>query len=200
MKLKITDSELYCVVFLLLISIFYSCKAFAGNCPAEPTQMSVPYGERITCEINPESDTDVFYFSGTKGDRVVATLDRISGEDFRPIMKMYAPDGEYLDYSFTKIDKSLPKTGIYSVTVNDNSQNYSGQYAFGVSCLGGNCLPNGNFDCSGATLSSADLSIHIPVLNMQTSNGNVPIWVDFSYQQHLKDGIYFKVLNYGIAK
>ncbi len=133
-------------VFLCLIFAVFSLSggAEAGTCEAEPTDMSVSYGELITCEIDTGSDTDLYRFSGNADDRVLIEADWISGDDFVPRITLIAPDGSRLSsqYLAAVIDYVLPQTGTYTVIVNDDYYDYPGKYNLLISCTGGSCLPS----------------------------------------------------------
>ena len=48
-------------------------RAEAAPCTAEPTDMSVHYGDLISCDVNPATDTDFYRFSGRQaGIRILA--------------------------------------------------------------------------------------------------------------------------------
>lgn len=163
--------------------------------------MSVSYGEAITCEINPGTDTNVYRFSAIANDRVLVEADWARGDYFSPKVKLYAPDGSALSekWSPAQIDMVLPQTGTYMVYVSDDSYYNDGSYTFMVSCAGGSCLPTGNTLCSGATHSS-DFKNHIPVLNYQFDGGTIPCWADFVYQPDSSGNILFKLVDFGLIQ
>jgi hypothetical protein len=68
-------------------------KAQATPCEAEPMDMSVAYGERIDCNIIPGADTDLYRFTGSTGDRILAESVWVSGANFFPRIQLFAPDG-----------------------------------------------------------------------------------------------------------
>ncbi len=121
----------------------------AGNaqavtaCDPEPTNMSVAYGELITCDITPGTDTDLYHFSGNAGDRILAEALFVSGISFNPRIQLIAPDGATLGNTFSpaRLDIVLAQTGTYTVIISDDFSNVSGEYSFSVSCLSGSCLP-----------------------------------------------------------
>lgn len=140
-------------------------KAQATPCEAEPTDMSVGYGERIECDITPGTDTDVYRFSGVTGDRILAEAVWVSGGSFNPRIKLIAPDGSVLGdtWSPARLDIVLSQAGIYTAIISDDGSFYAGGYAFTVSCTAGLCLPpsppdppEGNIDCG---LESTDMFV-----------------------------------------
>ena len=62
----------------LLAMVFPQYSEAAENsipCTAEPTDMTIHYGEHINCTIGPiGADSDTFRFSGRAGDNVILVL------------------------------------------------------------------------------------------------------------------------------
>jgi len=48
-------------------------------CTAEPTDMTIAYGNLVTCAIDIAGDTDTFRFAGRIGERIVLQAARQSG-------------------------------------------------------------------------------------------------------------------------
>lgn len=129
------------VIIAMLLPLF-SDTAQASPCESEPTDMSVAYGDQITCPISAGGDTDLFRFSGVAGDRVLAEAVEVGVAGFGPRIRVLAPNGTQLGdtYSPARLDLILPQTGIYTAIVYDANSFYAGDYAFAVSCLSGTCL------------------------------------------------------------
>jgi hypothetical protein len=119
--------------------------AEAAPCTAEPTDMSVNYGELISCDVNPATDTDFYRFSGHAGDRVLAEAAFVSGAGFAPRIQLFAPDGTSLGVitSPPRLDVVLPQTGTYTLSVFNHfvTNATPGAYTAVVSCVGGSCAP-----------------------------------------------------------
>ena len=134
-----------CFASMVFALCSLSGRAEAVVCEAEPTDMSVTYSERITCEINSATDTDLYRFSGETDDRILAEAVWISGANFKPRIKLIAPDGTELADTWNpaaRVNIVLPQTGIYTAIISDNQARYIGEYAFTVSCIGGSCQPS----------------------------------------------------------
>src|SRR5262245_34319691 len=101
-------------------------RAEATPCEAEPTDMSVAYGEQITCDITPGTDTDLYRFSGNTGDRILAEALWVSGASFNPRIKLIAPDGSVLGdtWSPARLDVVLPQTGTYTAIISDDGADF----------------------------------------------------------------------------
>jgi len=198
---RITIHVAICFFVTLLIFFSHSKRSEAGTCNAEPTDMSVSYGQSITCDINSGSDTDTYRFSGKAKDRVIIEADWVSGDNFVPDIELIAPDGSRVTSTYYPyvIETNLSQTGTYTVIVSAHDTRYIGKYNLTIKCAGGSCLPTGNTPCSGPTLSS-DMKMHIPVLNILTQSGWVPIWADFEYLPDQNGNILFKTVNYGLIK
>jgi hypothetical protein len=118
-------------------------RAEAAPCAAEPTDMSVNYGDLISCEINPRSDNDFYRFSGRAGDHVLAQVAFVSGPGFDPRVEILAPNGASLGSGINVNPGVLPQTGTYTAIVyNAFSTSNPGNYTFTVACTGGTCLPS----------------------------------------------------------
>jgi hypothetical protein len=119
-----------------------------GNiaCEPEPTDQFPGYGTRVSCDITPATDVDIYRFAGAAGDRVLAEAAFVSGDVFAPRVQVLAPDGTLLGDSTNppRVGLVLPQSGTYTVFVFNNFVGggaTSGQYTFVVSCAGGSCLP-----------------------------------------------------------
>ncbi|HEY7171566.1 MAG TPA: PPC domain-containing protein [Vicinamibacterales bacterium] len=114
-------------------------------CEPEPTDQFPGYGTRVSCDITPATDVDVYRFAGAAGDRVLAEAAYVSGDLFIPRIQMFAPDGTSLQVASTppRLDVVLPQAGTYTVIVFNHfvTNATAGQYTFMVSCTGGSCLP-----------------------------------------------------------
>ena len=75
---------------ILLGASFLAFLAFAlcslvgkaeATCEPEPTDMSVAYGELVTCDIA-IGDTDLYRFSGNTGDQILVEAIWVSGREF----------------------------------------------------------------------------------------------------------------------
>jgi hypothetical protein len=118
--------------------------AAAAPCAPEPTDMSVALGNLITCDTSPAADTDIFRFSATAGNRVLAEALFVSGaSNYTPFIQLVAPDGTLLGGTWgpARLEMIVPQTGTYSVVVSALSAAAVGQYSVMVSCVGGTCLP-----------------------------------------------------------
>ncbi len=171
------------------------------SCSSEPTDMFLNYGTRVLCDIGVPSDVDIYRFTGRAKDRVIIEADWVSGDNFVPDIELIAPDGSRVTSTYYPyvIETNLSQTGTYTVIVSAHDTRYIGKYNLTIKCAGGSCLPTGNTPCSGPTLSS-DMKMHIPVLNILTQSGWVPIWADFEYLPDQNGNILFKTVNYGLIK
>ncbi|GEM_PF-5794303 len=80
-------------------------------CSPEPTNMTISYGDTVTCAIDVIGDTDVFRFSGSAGETVVVQASRLNGG--HPCVELFRPDGTRLgshcpyNSSSARIDAAL---------------------------------------------------------------------------------------------
>ncbi len=171
-------------------------------CEAEPTDMFPHYGTRVTCDITPGTDSDLYRFPGIAGDRVLAEAVALSGGvNFVPVLRVIAPDGTILitTWSPGRADLLLPQTGTYTAIVTSfYAATYVGQYAFTVSCTGGKCLPP-PFGGPALTLELTGCTGCQPgeqfrVLAKWKNTGSHDVRVEIKVGLRLPDGTPFNVL------
>jgi hypothetical protein len=128
---------------LLVLLSFQVAPADASPCETEPTDMSVAYGDQIICDTDPTTDTDLFRFTGTAGDRILAEALFVSGTSYVPRIQLVAPNGVVLTNTFSpaRADLVLPQTGTYTAVIFSHASSAVGSYAFTVSCTSGTCSP-----------------------------------------------------------
>jgi predicted phage tail protein len=81
-------------------------------CPAEPTTMSIAYGDAVTCTLQNASDTDVFTFAGMAGEVIIVNALSVC-------LTLAAPGGGSVDAcgaSRNRIDAVLSETGTFTLT------------------------------------------------------------------------------------
>lgn len=81
-----------CGMFAMLVPQYSEAADDSIPCTAEPTDMTIHYGERINCTIGPiGADSDTFRFSGRAGDNVVLVLANAVGFRINACVELYAP-------------------------------------------------------------------------------------------------------------
>jgi hypothetical protein len=114
-------------------------------CEPEPTDQFPGYGTRVSCDITPATDVDIYRFAGAAGDRILAEAAFVSGNGFTPRVQVIAPDGTVIGDASNppRVGVVLPQAGTYTVFVFNFFVNgaTAGAYTFTVSCAGGSCLP-----------------------------------------------------------
>ena len=143
MKQRTPRVNLWALVGLVVALSSLAGRAEAVPCAPEPTDMSVSFGTLITCDTTGAGDTDLFRFSASSGDRVLAEALLIAGTSYTPFIQVFAPDGTALGATWgpARLDLVVQQTGTFTVAVSALSGTASGQYSVMVSCLGGGCLP-----------------------------------------------------------
>ncbi|MBK1730797.1 hypothetical protein [Thiococcus pfennigii] len=119
----------------------FAVTAKAVECDPEPTDMFVEYSESITCDINPEADTDIFRIVGGAGDRVLIEALDDDPDRFQTSIYLVAPDGATVKSGYRSIEATLPETGTYTARVHDTGHDDTGDYVFTTYCLSGACSP-----------------------------------------------------------
>jgi hypothetical protein len=125
------------LLFVVLAAMPAWAVSEAKVCGPEPTDMAVAYGDVLSgtnCDIA-VSDTDLFRFVGTAGDRIRIVAADLGGdyrvgicvELFGPGLPATAPVCG--DVSL-QIDKSLPGTGMYTLVVSEWGNDAAFPYAF----------------------------------------------------------------------
>ena len=115
------------------------------DCEPEPTDQFPFFGTRVSCDITPATDVDVYRFTGSAGDRVLTEAAWVSGDVFAPRIQVYAPNGDSVGLitSPPRLDFVLPQSGVYTALVFNHfvTNATGGQYTFTFTCIGGSCLP-----------------------------------------------------------
>lgn len=119
------------LLFIVVVLIPQITTAAEGTiCDAEPTSMSVAYGDVITCSFESAGDTDTFRFAGTTGESVFMQATDRSGS--HPCLQLIAPDAssqtDCENWPTNAIDTVLTQTGTYSVIVYDFWSGATGEY------------------------------------------------------------------------
>ncbi len=114
---------LFALIPITLLLFQQSSKAALEGeaCGPEPTNMTIDYGDLITCSINPTGDTDTFRFTGSAGDTVDISVARRSGGD--PCVELFNPQGGRLGGTCTsfvsRVRVMLTSTGVHTILVSE---------------------------------------------------------------------------------
>ena len=108
------------------------------TCDAEPTSMSIQYGDLIDCTLEIGTDRDIFRFAGILGD--IVTLQIADFDSFAPTVAMidvFDPTGSALISADGTIEFTLVKSGIHSVRVSElgNDATVPVRYSLGLDRL-----------------------------------------------------------------
>jgi uncharacterized protein (TIGR03437 family) len=105
-------------------------------CVPKPGTTNISYGELVSCEINPVGDSNFFKFTGQAGDYVRFNLFRYTGGADH-CFRLIDPDGVFGNYncvnglyrpSTLSVEKSLTKSGEYTIQVIDGSNDETFTY------------------------------------------------------------------------
>ncbi len=104
-------------------------------CTPEPTDMTISYGNLISCSIDNAGDTDLFRFAGTNGEPIVVQVTYQSGA-MRPCIQLIAPDSSTTtacNNAFSnRIDTTLNQTGTYTILVDVFFSGTTGNYSLAL--------------------------------------------------------------------
>lgn len=112
-------------------------------CTAEPTNMTINYGDVVECAIDAAGDTDLFRFDGTAGTVVILSLRDGSANTLssypRPVGYLYEP-GSTTPMLTTPAGTSsqtveLPVSGQYTIRVTENGNDQPEVYRIGLERL-----------------------------------------------------------------
>jgi uncharacterized protein (TIGR03437 family) len=119
-------------VLLLAVAELLFCPARAvaqmRPCDPEPTNMTINYGDVVSCDISPIGDTDSFQFAGTAGQMVLIQVTKLSGAG-TPYFELSDPGSIRIDAQgdrwsgIARSEAQLVKTGIYRIRVQDADDN-----------------------------------------------------------------------------
>ena len=100
-------------------------------CPAEPTDMSITYGDHVSCEISPVGDMDLFRFQGQAGERMAVVGTRLAGGS--PCIEVRGPAPGETQVTIAcgnnfRLDAVLPASGLFTLrateAANDGTVSY----------------------------------------------------------------------------
>lgn len=122
-----------CGMFTMLLPQYSEAVEAAIPCTAEPTDMTMHYGEIIQCAIGPNAgESDIFRFAGRDGQHVVIV---VTSFDIFPCIDLYAPNNSLLVQScggnavrLGAPSFVLPVSGTYRLRVYSRDSFYTGQY------------------------------------------------------------------------
>ncbi|MBP7052800.1 MAG: hypothetical protein KBE65_17460 [Phycisphaerae bacterium] len=113
---------------------------------------TISCGETLSGTVD-VSDTEVWHFFASAGDRIVLTVTATSGDLF-PYVGVYAPDGSGEAAAYQHIDREVSQTGIYTVVIYDGYTSGSDGY---FEDAGGYKISFANLDgCSWPTISCGE--------------------------------------------
>ncbi|HKZ79573.1 MAG TPA: hypothetical protein VJ124_14955 [Pyrinomonadaceae bacterium] len=137
---RIASILISCLSLALFLSFPISVRAAepVTPCIPEPTDMTTSYGNLISCSIDNAGDTDLFRFTGTNGEPVVAQVTYQSGA-MRPCIQLIAPDNTTTtacnNAFFNRIDITLNQTGTYTILVDVFFSGTIGNYSLALERL-----------------------------------------------------------------
>src|SRR4030042_99251 len=115
-------------------------------CSDEPTDMTIAYGNKISCEINPETDIDIFRFTGTTGEFIHI---QGSNNDKSYCLDLYRPDSTQKSWdcgNLAEIQTTLDQTGTYTLVVFDLDCDQVQSYTIILQCIVGEpCFSTAGF-------------------------------------------------------
>jgi RTX calcium-binding nonapeptide repeat (4 copies) len=130
-----------CGIFAMLVPHYSEAEQDAIPCTAEPTDMTIHYGDRINCTLGPTgADRDTFRFVGRAGENVVLILTNFS-HPIEGCIELYRPPppvstGSLLEKSCSTYPSRLgapsvvlPVSGTYMVLVYDLERDETSQYS-----------------------------------------------------------------------
>jgi len=78
-------------------------------------------GENLVSRLEQLSEMDVYTFNGATGDPIKLQIGSSKVNGFDPQIRLYAPDGDFLNSTGVDITRTLPQTGVYKVLVLQSS-------------------------------------------------------------------------------
>lgn len=141
---RMAISSSIALLSLLVPTVFFPEIAPAAEdevreCDPEPTDMTVTYGDRITCKLSGGGDSDIFRLQGTAGDRIIFGL-TCYGFHCAKLVEVIDPSGNTIDKdsgSGVRYGWTWEQTGTYTFIVSPGS---TGSYLIEISCVLGSCL------------------------------------------------------------
>ncbi|MDX2030222.1 MAG: BACON domain-containing carbohydrate-binding protein [Blastocatellia bacterium] len=78
-------------------------------------------GDNLAGRLDQLSEMDAYTFNGTAGDPIKLQIGSSKVNGFDPQIRLYAPDGDFLNSSSIEIARTLSQTGVYKVLVLQSS-------------------------------------------------------------------------------
>lgn len=78
---------------------------------------AIQCGGNLLNRLEQLSEMDAYTFNGTTGDPIKLQIGSNKLNGFDPQIRLYAPDGDFLNSSNVDITRTLPQTGVYKVLV-----------------------------------------------------------------------------------
>jgi hypothetical protein len=105
-------------------------------CDAEPTNMSINFGEVTTCAIDLVGDSDLFTFEANVGDVVIIQLAETAGNALAsPCIEVFfggSPVDSACDFNNPRLDLTLSGTGVHTIVVTDDNDDTTFDYTLGL--------------------------------------------------------------------
>ena len=136
-------------------------------CSAEPTDDLVVYGDLVTCDINPGSDTDNFRFAGAVGETVIIQIASLDATPADPCLELFRPDGTALVANTcppaaphsTRLVAALDQSGEYSIRVTEQGADNVLMYSLVLDRVGAPVSPAATLLDPGVSLEGPDVQI-----------------------------------------
>ncbi len=140
------------LVVLFLSSLFFLSTPVVAeelSCPDGGAPMQVEYGDIVNCSIESVGDLDVFAISATEGDFISANVNYTGNDDctlFRLRLRSLDDNNEQLAIgssavcSGTRIEFTVAKTGIHTITIAESFNSHAGEYQVEFQCISGSCI------------------------------------------------------------
>lgn len=122
-----------CGVLAVSVSMVIHRPAYAQegiSCAAEPTDMTVSYGDAVRCSIGVSGDSDVFRFAGAAGETIV--IQASTASSVWPCVELIGPDNVRTRAcsiaAFNRIDTTLAVGGTHTILVSSYFATSFGNY------------------------------------------------------------------------
>jgi hypothetical protein len=140
------------LAILSLISLFFLTTPVSAaelSCPDGGAPMEVQYGDVVNCSLEGVGDLDVYAIAATEGDFISANVTYTGNDECEKLRlslrgldeKNTALASGLANFcSGTRIEFTVDKTRMHTITVSDWSDKNTGEYQIEFQCISGSCI------------------------------------------------------------
>lgn len=193
------------LVMLLMTSLFFLSTPVSAeelSCPDGGGAMQVQYGDVVNCEIESAGDLDTYTIDATEGDFISANVTYNGTDEDECVYLQFLLRGldiknkqlaisRSVRCSGTRIEFTVAKTNIHTITVSDYADQNFGKYQIEFQCISGSCIKQALLPKQECVATFDGSELKAPFIQA----GDKSYWVDFKLISG--DPIQLELTNFG---